>query len=75
MERLLAEAEGDDVAARLDAVYAEEPSDLDPALRDAQVQALVEPWWSTAAISARAALAIWRHTTSGCLQERAADRP
>ena len=44
MERLLAEAEGDDVAARLDAVYAEEPSDLDPALRDAQVQALVEPW-------------------------------
>ncbi len=44
LERLLAEADGDDVTARLDAVYAEEPSGLDPALRDAQARALAEPW-------------------------------
>ena len=44
LERLLAEADSDDVTARLDAVYAEERSGLDPALRDAQAQALAEPW-------------------------------
>ncbi len=44
LERLLAEVDGDDVTARLDAVYVEEPSGLDPALQDAQAQALAEPW-------------------------------
>lgn len=44
LERLLAEADGDDVTTRLDAVYAEEPSELDPTLRDAQDRALAEPW-------------------------------
>ena len=44
LERLLAETDGDNVTARLDAVYASEPSGLDPALRDAQAQALAEPW-------------------------------
>ena len=44
LERLLAEADSDDVTARLDAVYAEEPSGLDPALQDAQARALAEPW-------------------------------
>ena len=44
LERLLVEEDGDDVTARLDAAYASEPSGLDPALRDAQAQALAEPW-------------------------------
>ncbi len=44
LERLLAETDGDNVTARLDAVYASESSGLDPALRDAQAQALAEPW-------------------------------
>ena len=44
LERLLAEADRDDVTARLDEVYAEGPSELDPALRDAQARALAEPW-------------------------------
>ena len=44
LERLLAEADSDDVTARLDAVYEDEPSGLDPALQDAQAQALAEPW-------------------------------
>ena len=44
LEWLLAEVDGDDVTARLDAVYAEESSGLDPALRDAQARALADPW-------------------------------
>ena len=44
LERLLAEADSDDVTARLDAVYADEPSELDPALQDAQARALAGPW-------------------------------
>ena len=44
LERLLAEADRDDVTDRLDAVYAGDPSELDPALRDAQARALAEPW-------------------------------
>lgn len=44
LERLLAEADSDDITARLDAVYVDEPSGLDPAMRDAQARALAEPW-------------------------------
>lgn len=44
LERLLAEADSDEVTARLDAVYAEEPSTLDPALREAQSRVLSEEW-------------------------------
>lgn len=44
LERLLFEADGDDVTARLDAVYADESSELDEALREAQAKALDEPW-------------------------------
>ena len=44
LERLLAAEDRDEVTARLDAVYAEEPSELDPALRDAQARALAERW-------------------------------
>ena len=44
LERLLAAEDRDEVTARLDAVYTEEPSELDPALRDAQDRALAEPW-------------------------------
>lgn len=42
--RRLAEADSDDVTARLDAVYTDVPSDLDPALRDTQARTLAEPW-------------------------------
>lgn len=44
LERLLAAEDRDEVTARLDAVYAEEPSELDPTLRDAQARALAERW-------------------------------
>lgn len=44
LERLLAAEDRDEVTARLDSVYAEEPSELDPALRDAQDRALAETW-------------------------------
>ena len=45
LERLLAEADRDDITARLDAVHAaDEPSGLDPALRAAQAQAVADPW-------------------------------
>ena len=44
LECLLAEVDADDVTARLDAVYADEPSNLDPALRDAQARAVAESW-------------------------------
>ena len=39
----MAEADGDEVTARLDAVYAEVPSGLDEALKQAQAEALTEP--------------------------------
>ena len=44
LELLLAEANGDDVTARLDAVYAGEPSSLDPAMRAAQERTLTHSW-------------------------------
>jgi len=44
LERLLAEVDADEVTARLDAVHAHEPSELEPALRDAQARALAESW-------------------------------
>lgn len=44
LERLLAEVDADEVTDRLDAVYADEPTELDPALRDAQARALAQPW-------------------------------
>lgn len=44
LEHLLAAEDRDEVTARLDAVYAEEQSALDPALRDAQARALAESW-------------------------------
>ena len=44
LERLLAAEDRDAVTARLDTVYAEEPSELDPALWDAQARALAERW-------------------------------
>lgn len=44
LERLLADADADEVTARLDAVYADEPSGVDPAMREAQSRALAEPW-------------------------------
>ncbi len=44
LERLLAEVDADDVTARMDSVYADEPSELDPVLRDAQARALTESW-------------------------------
>lgn len=44
LERLLVDADADDVTARLDAVHTEEPSDFDPRLRDAQARALAESW-------------------------------
>lgn len=44
LEHLLAAEDRDEVTARLDAVYAEESSELDPALRDAQARALAERW-------------------------------
>ncbi len=44
LERLLADAESDDVTARLDAVYANEPSELDPVLREAQARSVTESW-------------------------------
>jgi metal-responsive CopG/Arc/MetJ family transcriptional regulator len=44
LERLLAEADADEVTARLDVVYEDEPSGLDPAMRGAQARALAEPW-------------------------------
>ncbi len=44
LERLLAEADGDEVTARLDAVYAEVSSGLDETLREAQADALSDPW-------------------------------
>lgn len=44
LERLLAAEDRDEVTARLDAVHAEEPSELDPALRDAQARAVAESW-------------------------------
>ena len=40
LELLLAEANRDDVTAHLDAVYADEGSGIDPAIRAAQVRAL-----------------------------------
>lgn len=44
LESYLADADADEVTARLNAVYARESSELPPALRDAQYRALVEPW-------------------------------
>ncbi len=44
LERLLAEADGDEVTARLDAVYAEVSSGLDETLKEAQDDALSDPW-------------------------------
>lgn len=44
LERLLAEAEADAVTARLNALYDDEPSGIDPAMRDAQARAVAEPW-------------------------------
>lgn len=44
LERLLAEADGDEVTARLDAVYAEVSSGLDETLKEAQADALSDPW-------------------------------
>ena len=44
LERLLAETDGDDVTARLDAVYAELSSGLDESLKQAQADALSDPW-------------------------------
>ena len=44
LERLLAEADGDEVTARLDAVYAEVSSGLDETLEEAQAGALPDPW-------------------------------
>ena len=44
LERLLAEAEDDNVTARLDAVYAEVASRLDETLKQAQADALSDPW-------------------------------
>ena len=44
LERLLAEADADEVTARLNAVYEDQLSGLDPAMRDAQARALGEPW-------------------------------
>ncbi|MDE0605444.1 MAG: ChpI protein [bacterium] len=44
LERLLAEAEDDNVTARLDAVYAEVSSGLDETLKQAQADALSDSW-------------------------------
>lgn len=44
LERLLADTEGDDVTARLDAAYAELSSGLDETLKQAQADALSESW-------------------------------
>ena len=44
LEHLLAEADSNDITARLDAVYTHEHSGLEPAMRDAQTRALAEPW-------------------------------
>jgi len=44
LERLLVEADDDDVTARLDALYAEMSSGLDETLREAQADALSDPW-------------------------------
>ena len=44
LELLLADAGGDDVTARLDALYAEQPSDVPGDVRAAQERALAERW-------------------------------
>lgn len=44
LERLLADVDGDEVTARLDAVYAEASSGLDETLKQAQADALSDPW-------------------------------
>lgn len=44
LERLLADADGDEVTARLDAVYAGVSSGLGETLKDAQADALSDPW-------------------------------
>ena len=44
LELLLSAADGDNVTARLDAVYAGEPSGLDPATRAAQARAPTDTW-------------------------------
>ena len=44
LERLLAESDGDEVTARLDAVYADVSSGLDETLKEAQAGALSDPW-------------------------------
>lgn len=44
LERLLADTDGDDVTARLDAVYAGLSSGLDETLKQAQADALSESW-------------------------------
>ena len=43
-ERSPADADMDEVTARLDAIYARESSELAPALLDAQYRALIESW-------------------------------
>lgn len=43
VEELLARHRDEDVTARLNRVYAEEPSGFDPALRDAQSRSLGHP--------------------------------
>ena len=44
LERLLADADADEVTARLDAVYADEPSQIAPPLSAAQERALTDRW-------------------------------
>lgn len=45
VEELLARHRDEDVTARLNRVYAEEPSGLDPALRDAQARSVGPEEW------------------------------
>jgi metal-responsive CopG/Arc/MetJ family transcriptional regulator len=44
LERFLAEEPDDAITARLDELYADEGSTVDPALAEAQRRAVVEPW-------------------------------
>ena len=44
LERFLADADADEITTRLDAVYAQESSELPTALQSAQHRALIESW-------------------------------
>ena len=49
LEHLLAYDDAEEVTARLDALYFEEPSEIAPSLLEAQRQALTDRWRSAAA--------------------------